>query len=131
MGNSRLSWLEKRRNKEEVVSKELLLKLYQKLFGKVRRWAGVRAKNPPVGVTEICTKMGKYAGYTSALYVWLTNKITLHGSPLFDLRQEHCEGAQKSSPKAYKILLVRTNKLLKKLIDCPIFKINYHHSLLR
>ena len=131
MGNSRLSWPEKRRNKEEVVSKELLFKLYQKLFGKVRRWAGVRAKNLPVGVTEICTKMGKYARYTSALYAWLTNTITLHGSPLFDLRQKHCMGALLSSPKTYENLLIGTNKLLKKLVDCLIFKINYHHSLLR
>ncbi|MCG8388106.1 MAG: hypothetical protein MJA30_21335 [Cytophagales bacterium] len=51
MDNSRLSWLEKRRNKEEVASEEFLFKLYQKLFGNVRRWAGdVRLSDRNMGI---------------------------------------------------------------------------------
>ena len=45
------SWLEKRRNKEEVISAEFLFKLHQKMFGKVWRWAGdVRLSNRNIGV---------------------------------------------------------------------------------
>lgn len=52
--------------------------------------------------------------YIGALRAADQHDYTLLLSPLFDLRQEHCVAVQKNSPKARKVLLVGTNKLLKK-----------------
>ena len=38
--NQAYTWLERRRNKKDVISEEFVFKLHEKMFDKVWRWAG-------------------------------------------------------------------------------------------
>ncbi len=68
------TWLEKRRNKEEVLNDEFLFKLHQKMFNKVWGWAGdVRLSNKNIGVdfptirTELVQLLGD-------IQYWINNE---------------------------------------------------------